>query len=224
MDKIEAELGLSWDWHYVMDSPETRSALPIVGLALDRLTGVAGVLYVGLGDGRNAFPLLCAGIDLWACDVSREAVDRAVSIHPEWSSRFEFASGDSAFCGRSPFGGLVISRTLVGGDLARTEKKLSDVCGRVVQGGCVVMEIPAIGTDLWPDWVTAEIDQWGCLAVAYPGSLLPKLYLSFNALGDMLEAVGLMPEYGPIPVDLPRKSYPGGIVRDWLVAARKVSP
>ena len=37
-------------------------------------------LYVGCGNGRNAFPLLSEGWNLYACDVSNFNIQRAKSI------------------------------------------------------------------------------------------------------------------------------------------------
>lgn len=54
-------------------------------------------LYIGCGNGRNAFPLLSGGWNLYACDVSNFNIQRAQKYLPQYADRFEALSYDQAF-------------------------------------------------------------------------------------------------------------------------------
>lgn len=54
-------------------------------------------LYIGCGNGRNAFPLLSGGWNLYACDVSNFNIQRAQKYLPQYADRFEALSYDHSF-------------------------------------------------------------------------------------------------------------------------------
>jgi hypothetical protein len=88
-------------------------------------------------------------------------------------------------------------------------------------GGHLYVQWPAIGTDLWPGWTTCQLDQLGNLSVGYAEAAERKLYLSFSGVVATIEDADLSVGDGPRAVELPRQTYPGGIVRNWLGVAVK---
>lgn len=223
MDKTTRELALSYDWAYEFQDGESN-ALPVVTLVREHLALETKTLYVGFGNGRNAKPLLEAGYDIWACDISATAVSKGRADIPSHSHRIQHADFRDAFSHIPEFDAIVLSRSLVEVSPERAARNLSDLAYRLRPGGSLLFQLPAFGTDLWPDWSGTRIDALGSLTVSYPLMAVEKVYLSFQGINSAFTAAGLDISSGPVPVDLPRKAYPGGLVRNWLGTAQKLPP
>lgn len=220
MDKTTRELGLSYDWALELHDGDS-SALPVVNLAREHLGLDTKTLYVGFGNGRNAKPLLEEGFNLWACDVSATAVNKGRTGMPSHSHRIEQADFRDAFPHIPEFDAIVLSRALVEVSPERAVRNLGALVRRLRPEGLLIFQLPAIGTDLWPDWSGTRLDALGNLTVSYPLAAAEKVYLSFQGINSAFTSAGLNLSTGPIPVDLPRKAYPGGLVRNWLGIAQK---
>lgn len=176
-------------------------------------------LYVGCGNGRNAFPLLSEGWNLYACDVSNFNIQRAQKYLPQYADRFEALSYDQAFSYIPEFDYVICSRALVYGSFEESLQRFKILRRRLRPSGILLFQLPAIGKDLWPKWVNYAITEMGSLIVGYNLHSPSKVYLSFTDVCDLLERAGFKICNGPTPYDLPRGEYPGGIVRNWLGAA-----
>ncbi|WDM44929.1 class I SAM-dependent methyltransferase [Microbacterium luteolum] len=209
-----------WDWEYTIHNGPPRPSLPIVDRVLEIAHPGERILYVGIGDGRNFLPLIAAGLDVVGCELSRVAMDRLTAEHPGVANRAFLGSFEDVFSDQEHFDGVVISRVLVHGDLGRTAAQLNRVRDMLRAGGFVATQWTAAGTDPWPGWTRAALDERANVHLTYADDRVHKVYLSFAGCVELLESADYEIERGPIAVDLPRTAVPGGIVRDWITIAR----
>lgn len=220
MDITTRNLALSYDWSFEFHEGNT-APLPVVDIARKHLAKTTTALYIGFGNGRNARPLLEESYDIYACDPSQVAVSKGHTELPSYKARIQQADFRDAFPEIPQFDAAILSRALIEGSAKRATRNLRDLSRRVKPGGLLLFQLPAIGTDLWPEWSELNMDSAGNIMAGYPFGTVDKLYLSFNGVITALASAGFDPENGPVPADLPRLAHPGGLVRNWLGTARK---
>lgn len=220
MSNEAGELEDYWDWaHTIRDWPR-GAALPIVQHVLEEVADRDRILYIGVGDGRNFLRLADSGLDICGCDASGVAVDRFLSDHPSLRDRLHHRKLAEMARDRSRFDVVIASRVLVRPDMDGSRADLSAIRSVLRPEGRLFAEWTAAGTDPWPGWGSATLDARGNLRLDYPSERVQKIYLSFLGCVELVESAGFTVDHGPVPVDLPRHRYPGGIVRDWVLSAR----
>ena len=218
MDAYEDNLGKSWDYNYVGPAPRNVNPGPIVDFVLSHVKDSRSLLYIGFGSGDNAVPLLDSGLDLWATEVSEMAVERAHAVFPHYQDRLTLGGVSDAYPGKV-FAGAVVSRVLMEGSLHAAAERMSAVATRLSAGGDLFLQVPALGTDIWPDWEAFEIDSYGNLIMKYNRDIPGKVYYTSAGVIALCHESGLELEEGPQPRSLPRTSFPGGYVRYWIAKA-----
>lgn len=219
-----SDIGDRWDWEYTIRNITGRAPLPIVSKVIEIAQPGQRLLYVGIGDGRNFLPLIDAGLDAVGCELSKVSIDRILAERPDIASRVFLGHAEEVFEGDAPFDGIVASRVLVHSDLRETVTQLATVCRLLRPGGFFAAQWTASGTDPWPGWTHASLDEKANLHLTYADAEIRKVYLSFAGCAELIEGAGLEIESGPVAVELPRTAAPGGIVRDWISIARRSSP
>ena len=220
MSNDDGELEDYWDWvHAIRDWPR-GSELPIVQYVLEGVADGDRILYIGVGDGRNFLRLADSGLDIYGCDASHVAVDRLLCDHPSLRDRLHHRKFPEMAQDRARFDVVIASRVLIRPDLDGFRADLSAIRSVLGPEGRLFAEWTAAGTDPWPGWGSATLDAQGNLSLDYPSERVQKIYLSFLGCVELVESAGFTVDHGPVPVDLPRSRYPGGIVRDWVLSAR----
>lgn len=215
----DSDAGERWDWEYSIRNSGRRDPLPIVDAVIEIAQPEQRLLYIGIGDGRNFLPLIDAGLDIVGCEISRVGIDRLLEERPDVANRAFFGSFDDVFGGADLFDGVVVSRVLVDSDLSVTEARLRSARRLLRPGGFIAAQWTAAGTDPWPGWTRADLDEKANLHLTYEDDGVRKVYLSFRGCVELLEGADCAVESGPTAVDLPRVAAPGGIVRDWITIA-----
>ncbi|UQS84287.1 class I SAM-dependent methyltransferase [Bombilactobacillus thymidiniphilus] len=196
--------------------------LPIKNLVKNNINKNQKGFYIGAGTGRNVIPLLNQGFDIYASDTAHVSIDKLKMEEPDFAERLEVGDLEDVFSEIKKFDYCVCSKVLVVSSLENSIQNLARVKNRIKDNGYLCFELPAIGTDIWTDWKNYSMNKSGSMLIKYFDSIEPKLYLSFNDICEILEANKFYPLKGPTPVDLPRDSYPGGLVRDWIGIAESL--
>ncbi|PTM23638.1 hypothetical protein DA798_03290 [Lactobacillus sp. PFC-70] len=209
-----------WDEYYKKEWNDKKAPLPIEKIIEEVVPKQNVGLYVGLGTGRNVFPLLKKGWNIYACDIAHMSIKNAQKFYPQYTTHFAFGSYTNVFSHTKTFDYIVCSKVLVSGNFVDVIKRFQLLRKRITEKGFLIFELPAIGTDIWPNWVNFSMSKNGSLKVKYKTDVPNKLYLSFQEICQLLEDAGFKIVYGPKPVNSERSRYPGGIIRDWLGIAQ----
>lgn len=212
-----------WDEYYKREWNYKGKPLPIEKIIKKVVPKQNPGLYVGLGTGRNVFPLLKEGWNVYACDIAQTSKKNAKEIYPQYANHFDYGSYTEAFSYIKAFDYMICSKVLVNGDLLHVEKRFRLLKERLTKEGFLIFELPAIGTDIWPNWKSLSMSKNGSLKLKYRADVPNKLYLSFQDICQLIEDAGFKIVYGPTPVNSERPRYPGGLIRDWLGIAQNVS-
>lgn len=88
------EIQQVWDQYYKKDDAPTFHS-SFAGYVLKYVKGVQGPLMeLGCGNGRDAFYFLSEGIDVWACDLSEQAIEKVNAIQKNFSPQCHFFRAD----------------------------------------------------------------------------------------------------------------------------------
>ncbi|ARY90319.1 MULTISPECIES: class I SAM-dependent methyltransferase [Lacticaseibacillus] len=212
-----------WDEYYKREWNDKRKPLPIEKIIKKAVPKQNAGLYVGLGTGRNVFPLLKEGWNVYACDIAHTSIKNAKENYPQYATHFDYGSYTEAFPHIKAFDYTICSEVLVNGNFPNVVERFRLLKDRLTKEGFLIFELPAIGTDIWPNWKSLSMSKNGSLKLKYRADVPNKLYLSFQDICHLLENAGFKIVYGPKPVNSERSRYPGGLIRDWLGIAQNVS-
>lgn len=212
----------NWDRYYQKNWNTGKNSLPITKIIMNNAKKNEKGFYVGLGTGRNAIPLMDGGWDLYTSDISKVCISRMCEAFPQYQERMKRGELLDVYKKVEQFDYAVCSKLLVYDSKINTVNSLKKLKLRIKKDGDLFFEFPAIGTDIWSNWIDYSMTINGSLIVKYGENSASKLYLSFPDLCSVMEQAGFKMIKAPISVDLPRTNFPGGIVRDWVGVAKSM--